>query len=143
MTKPRPDEIGPYEYKLQKAHERGIHGLAPDEKELTAVEIDILKIEGKYHCVDALPQSYAKKALKLLKLNDTPDAVMLVWAFLKDEINWRLHPSKRKYPRLRLLRSKCSQEIYSNFYNVLSEYVPDLPHPAEDKVIHLTFSKNE
>lgn len=143
MTKAKPDEIGSCDKKLLKAHKRGQYGLPPDEQELTAIEIDILKIKCKYHSIDALPQTYVTKALELLNLKNTPPIVMLMLAFLKDAINWRLNPSKRKYPLLRLRRTKCSQEIYTNFYNVLSEYVPDLPCPAEDKIVHLRSRKSD
>lgn len=142
MTKPKSDKIGCCESELQKAEKRGMHGLPPDEHELSSIEADILNLEGKIHSVDDLPEDYAKKAIPLLNLKETPEILSLIWEFLKDEISWRLHPTQHKYPRLRQVRSMCSKEVYSNFYNVLSKHVPDLPRPAEDKVIHLTIPKS-
>ncbi len=128
---------GPFEQKLHQAEKRGQYVSPPDEIEITMLESLVLKIKKLYGSPDNLPVDFAKKAVAQLNLNDAPDALLFVWAFLKDEVNFRLEPRKSKYPRLRELRKSHSKEVYKSFYDVLSRYVTDLPRPAEGNVIDL------
>lgn len=132
---------GPYEKALREAEKRGLHIAPPDEKELSPLESDAVKLKNIYGSVDALPLEYARRALRQLNLMEIPDSLLLIWTFLKDEIDSRIRHPKRKYPRLRLERSKCDQTTYDSFYRALSPLVSDLPRPAKGKVVRLVIPK--
>lgn len=134
---------GPFEEALRQAGERGIHALPPGEQEPTSAESDSAKLAEKYGSVDALPLEYARRALRELKLRATPEYLRLAWAFLKDRIEYYGGISSKKYRRLRLERSKRNPEAYLNFYNALATYAPDIPKPANGKVIHLVTNDNQ
>ena len=141
MTKPKDGFEGAFEKIIHDAERRGEHVPSPEEIELAPTDEDIEEvieiISDKYGGADKLPIDFAKKAMALLRLKEMPETLFLISAFLKDEISWRLKKSKRKYARLTMARSKCSSKAYLNFYKIFYLKVPDLPRPAEGKIVRL------
>lgn len=137
----RSDFAGPFEKALRDAEKCGIHVLPPSEHDPTSAEADSEKLVEKYGSADALPLEYARRAIRELKLRETPEYLQFAWAFLKDRIDYYRGIRAKKYRRLRLERSRRDPEAYLNFYNALAAYVPDIPRPAKGKVVQLVTSK--